>query len=124
MTSQRRIIWQGVKLTLYAIAKEEVCDVAVWLESLDAAAQTAFRGRFEHLCDVGQLRSPGSWRALDQGVFEVKVHAGPGYRLYMLRDGNDFTATHGREKPKDKKVPAEVAKARRVFDEYRKGLNQ
>lgn len=124
MTSQRRIIWQGLKLTLYAVAVEEVCDVSVWLESLDDAAQTAFRGRFEHLCDVGRLRSPGSWRALDKGVFEVKVHAGPGYRLYMLRDGSDFTATHGREKPKDRKVPAEVEKAKRIFDEHRKGLNR
>lgn len=122
MTSQRRQIWQGVKLTLYAVSKGDVCDVAVWLESLDDAAQSAFKSRFEHLCDVGRLRSPGSWRALDKGVFEVKVHAGPGYRLYMLRDGNDFMATHGRVKPKPNRVAAEVKKARRMFDEYLKGL--
>jgi len=121
MTSQRRIIWQGVKLKLYAVVEEEACQVCEWLESLDDAAQTAFRSRFEHLCDTGRLRSPQAWRALDDGVFEVKVHTGPGYRLYMLRDGFDFTATHGRPKPKDSKVKAEVKKATEIFDRYRRG---
>ena len=121
MASQRRIIGEGRALTLYAVATEESCEVYNWLESLDTAAQTAFRSRFEHLCDQGHLRSPEAWRSLDKGVFEVKVHCGPGYRLYLLRDGKNFIATHGRIKPKDSKVKAEVKKALDTFSIYQGG---
>jgi putative component of toxin-antitoxin plasmid stabilization module len=121
MSSQRRIICQGRTLTLYAVAPKGVCEVYDWLTGLDDAAQTAFLSRFEHLCEVGRLRSPGHWRQLDAGVFEIKVHCGPGYRLYMLRDGNNFIATRGCKKPKDGKVGAEVRRARGIFSTYRGG---
>lgn len=121
MPSERRIIWLGQKLTLYAVVAKGGCQVDAFLEGLPGPVQTAFRGRFEHLCDVGRLRSPGSWRQLDDGIFEVKVDKGPGYRIYMLRDGNDFTATHARKKPKDNKVPGEVKKANNIFTKYQAG---
>lgn len=48
-------------------------------------------------------------------VFELKVHQGPGWRLYAIRYGNRWYLTHGRKKPKDKRVNAEVAKAISIF---------
>ncbi|WP_196773151.1 type II toxin-antitoxin system RelE/ParE family toxin [Mycobacterium intracellulare] len=108
-------------MTLYAVATEEGCEVEAWLASLDDAAQTAFRGRFEHLCDVGHLRSPEYWRQLEHGVFEVKVRTGPGYRLYMVRDEINFLATHGTSKPKKNQVQKEVAKAIKAIEKHRRG---
>jgi putative component of toxin-antitoxin plasmid stabilization module len=123
MTSphRRREIWRGPRLTLYAVVLGGVCDVEDWLAALDARAQAAFRARFEHLTQIGHLRSPEAWRFLGNGVYEIKVHTGPGYRLYMLRDGADWIATHGRRKPKDRKISAEVAQALHIYQRYSSG---
>ena len=32
--------------------------------------------------------NPGDTKAVAHGLFEMRVHHGPGYRLYCLRDGN------------------------------------
>ncbi len=122
MTSQRRIIFEGEALTLYAVeTKEGVCEVEEWLDGLDDIAFAGFEARFAHLCTIGHLRANGQWRFLDEAVFEIKVHAGPGYRLYMLRDGKDFTATHGRKRPDDSKVKREIKKAVKIFDQHKRG---
>jgi putative component of toxin-antitoxin plasmid stabilization module len=122
MTSQRRIIFEGEALTLYAVeSKEGVCEVDDWLDALEDRAFAAFEARFTHLCAIGHLRATEQWRYLDDDVFEIKVHTGPGYRLYMLRDGNDFTATHGRKKPDDRKVKRETKKAAKIFGKHKRG---
>ena len=32
----------------------------------------------------------GDWKAIDRTVSELRVHAGPGYRVYFTRRGNTF----------------------------------
>src|SRR5665647_3727326 len=92
-----------------------------FLLDLDDAAQAAFRARFERLTGVGFLRSPEAWRRLEvtgsPAVFEIKVHKGPGYRLYVIRHEQTlWVATHGCKKPKDKAVPGEVSRARGLYE--------
>jgi putative component of toxin-antitoxin plasmid stabilization module len=126
MTSQRRLVLlSGDKLTLYAIIDQGVCHADEWLRGLCDQAQAQFRARFERLTTVGYLRSPQEWRHLGSGVHEIKVRAGPGYRLYVVQQQRDWVATHGRKKPSDRKVPKEVSKARQIFNRYQnEGLDQ
>lgn len=56
----------------------------------------------------------------DPVVHEIKVHHGPGYRLYVIRHGRDWIATHGRKKPRDKHVCKEAKRAREAFADFMK----
>ena len=44
------------------------------------------------------LGNPGDVRAIGDGLFEMRVHHGPGYRLYCLRDGNMIIMLCGGDK--------------------------
>ena len=110
---------EGSKLTLYgAIGDGGTCDADVFLGKLDVRAQVKFQARFERLTEIGYLRSPDEMRNLQvpgqPDVHEIKVHYGPGYRLYIIRLGIDWMATHGCEKPKNRHVPAQAEKARDI----------
>jgi putative addiction module killer protein len=39
----------------------------------------------DHLAEEGHF---GDWKAIDRTVSELRVHAGPGYRVYFTRRGN------------------------------------
>ena len=54
-----------------------------WLEGLDAVTATrvsAYKNRMRR----GQW---GDYRSVGEGVWELKIDFGPGYRIYYLRDG-------------------------------------
>jgi putative component of toxin-antitoxin plasmid stabilization module len=86
---------------------------------LDAREQARFRALLERLCSVGFLRAPEDMRRLevagDPSVSEVKVHSGPGYRLYLVPEHRRWIATHGCKKPKDKLVARQVTKSRKMY---------
>jgi putative component of toxin-antitoxin plasmid stabilization module len=98
------------------------CPARAFLQGLDVRAQTQFQARFERMTSVGHLVSPDQYRQLQVDgipvVFEIKVHSGPGWRLYVVPVRRDWIATHGRRKPKDKAVKSEVMKARSIFGEW------
>jgi putative addiction module killer protein len=55
-----------------------------WFDDLsDAHAQERILAR------IARLRSgnPGDWKALGDGVFELRIDYGPGYRLYFGQEG-------------------------------------
>jgi len=51
-------------------------------------------------------------------VWEIKVPAGPGWRLYVVREQATWVATHGNAKPPNKKVSGEVRRARNIFKNW------
>lgn len=115
----KKVLTRGRSCSLYgAVIEGGVCEAEDFLAALGPRQQAQFQARIERLTEIGFLRSPEEMRQLrvdgDPPIHEIKVHAGPGYRLYVVRYGTDWVATHGREKPKGKKVPAEVKRAREI----------
>jgi len=55
-----------------------------WLEGLrDYEAQARILGRLGHV----RLGSLGDWKAVGEGVGELRIPVGPGYRVYFGQDG-------------------------------------
>lgn len=63
------------------------------------------------------LGNLGDTRALDDGVFEMRVHHGPGYRLYCVRDGDAVVVLCGGDKGSQ---PRDIERARRLAKEWRR----
>jgi len=57
-----------------------------WLSGLrDRLARSAVLARIDRLVDG----NPGDCRTLDNALAELRIHLGPGYRIYFKRRGND-----------------------------------
>ena len=55
-----------------------------WLRGLrESKARAILRNRLERFAEG----NPGHWRSLSQGVFELKIDWGPGYRIYFGCEG-------------------------------------
>ena len=55
-----------------------------WVESIaDKKARAAVLARVDRLA----FGAFGDWKIAGGGVFELRVHLGPGYRVYFGRDG-------------------------------------
>ena len=58
-----------------------------WIDSLrDYDAQARVFVRLERV----RLGSLGDWKSVGEGVQELRIDAGPGYRLYFGRDGRSI----------------------------------
>ena len=54
----------------------------IWLESIrNSKTQARIRKRLRRM----ELGNPGDYRAVGDGVFELRFHFGPGYRVYFGR---------------------------------------
>lgn len=89
---------------------------SVWLESLKDART---RYRIVTRLDRVELGNLGDHKALGGGMFELRLHFGPGYRVYcgevddqlvLLLAGGD-KGTQSRD----------IAKARQNWDDYKEG---
>ena len=85
-----------------------------WIRGLrDRAAVARINARLRNV-SLGNL---GDTRALDDGVFEMRVHHGPGYRLYCLRDGDAVVVLCGGDKGSQRR---DIERARRLAKEWRR----
>lgn len=107
---------------LAIVTSEDLCPADDFLASLRDRAQAQFKARFEAYAAVGHLRAPEFYRVLrpagEPTVAEIKIHDGPGYRLYVIRQGLNLVATHGGAKPKKNRVSREVELARAMYKEW------
>ena len=46
------------------------------------------RGRVQARIDRAELGTLGDHKAVGEGVFELRIHVGPGHRVYLGRDGD------------------------------------
>lgn len=91
-----------------------------FVHSLPIKFQARYQRYFEWLRDGHRIKSPENQRHLrtvpDRGlhVEELKVDK---YRLYIVRDGARWCATHGRKKPSDSRVSAEIEIALDIYED-------
>lgn len=80
------------------------------------------KARLDMLANKGFLKVPENFRRLEGSgssvVYEIK-HVPHNLRLYVLKRGNTYYATHGSLKPKRRQVATEVARAQKI---YREGI--
>ncbi|HEX9876266.1 MAG TPA: type II toxin-antitoxin system RelE/ParE family toxin [Gammaproteobacteria bacterium] len=73
----------GVKVRRYQTAEGKV-PLSEWLDGLrDGRARARIVARLDRL-SVGLL---GDWKSVGEGVSELRVDYGPGYRVYYGQDG-------------------------------------
>lgn len=66
-----------------------------WIRGLrDRGARARINARLRNI----SLGHTGDARPLGGGLFEMRVHHGPGYRLYFLRDGDTTVVLCGGDK--------------------------
>lgn len=67
---------------MIAIRKTEI--FAKWIDSLnDIRARARIQARIERLA----AGNPGDVKAVGEGVSELRIHYGPGYRVYYKKHG-------------------------------------
>jgi len=94
-----------------------------FLRTLNAASKAKFQRYLEYLRDGHRIKSPENMRHINVAdpmnkgaeVHELKVHRDGGLRLYIVRYGGRWYATHGTKKVKDSAVPREAQKAFHIF---------
>ena len=84
-----------------------------WLSSLaDIRAQARIAARIDRLA-VGNF---GDCKALGQGLYELRIDYGPGYRVYYARIGNAcILLLCGGDK---RKQPSDIERAREYLKDY------
>jgi putative addiction module killer protein len=83
-----------------------------WLESIDREARRRVNIALARLEDgnTGNLKSVG------EGVHEIRLTHGPGYRVYLGRDGNRLVVLlHGGTK---KRQSDDIARAKELWRSY------
>jgi putative addiction module killer protein len=89
-------------------------DFERWLKRLrDQQGRAIILGRIKRLV-VGLA---GDVRSIGQGLSEMRIDFGPGYRVYYTRVGGDIVLLCGGDKGTQKR---DIAKARQLADELDK----
>ena len=57
-----------------------------WLEELDTQTSGRIRSRIVRL----SFGNAGDYRSVGRGLFEMRLHFGPGYRIYFGYDGMEI----------------------------------
>jgi putative addiction module killer protein len=86
-----------------------------WIESIsDKIARAAVLARIDRLA----FGTFGDWKAVGEGVFELRVHHGTGHRIYFGRDGVAVVILlcGGPKRSQD----ADVRRAKRYWKDYEK----
>lgn len=89
-----------------------------WRDSIkDAVMRTRIISRI-HRLQIGQF---GDYKSLGQGIGELRMHFGKGYRIYFGRIGNTIVLLlSGGDKDTQQK---DITKAREYWQEYKEGMS-
>lgn len=84
-----------------------------WIRGLrDRAAVARINARLRNV----SLGNAGDAKPVGDGLFEMRVHHGPGYRLYCLREGVTVVVLCGGDKAGQQR---DIERARRVAEDWR-----
>ena len=83
-----------------------------WFERVDRHAQSRIRVALAKLSEG----NTGSLKSVGNGVHEIKITFGPGYRIYLGREGDQIVILlNGGTK---KRQSADIAKAKKLWIDY------
>ncbi|MBC8256148.1 MAG: type II toxin-antitoxin system RelE/ParE family toxin [Candidatus Marinimicrobia bacterium] len=94
------------------IAKSGVCPYAKWFDDLDSMAAAKVAVAVSRM-EAGNL-SNIKWFS---GIGEYKINWGPGYRIYLAKDGDQLIILFGGGVKKSQKK--DIEKAKLLFQEYK-----
>ena len=84
-----------------------------WVHDLkDRTAVARINARLRNI----SLGNPGDARAVGDGMFEMRIHFGPGYRLYCLREGNTVVVLCGGDKSSQQR---DIERAARLTKDWK-----
>lgn len=63
----------------------------MWFRKLSPQARSRVQTRLDRI-EFGNF---GDYKSLGKGVYEIRIHLGPGYRVYFGRDGDDLVILLG-----------------------------
>ena len=86
-----------------------------WLKKLkDQQARDRIHTRIDRL----RLSNAGDFKSVGNGIFELRIHYGPGYRIYYARIGKDsILLLHGGDKASQLQ---DVQRATQYWNDYRR----
>ncbi len=104
--------FQNKELILYETQDGKI-PFEIWLLDLkDRMARAVVRARLDRL----EAGNAGKFRSLGNGIYELKIHYGPGYRIYFGIDGPVLVILLcGGDKSSQK---TDIGKARRYWADY------
>ena len=66
---------------------KETAEFSAWLKALhDPLGKAAILRRIKRMAND----NPGDVKSIGDGVNEMRIHVGPGYRVYYYEEGNTF----------------------------------
>ena len=84
-----------------------------WLRGQPSLVRTRVQARLNRI----RMGNFGDHTGLGQGVSELRIHSGPGYRVYYGRDGDDLVVLlAGGTK---RRQAADIARAQSLWQEYK-----
>ena len=88
-------------------------------EWLNALRDQRGRARILSRIRMAELGNFGDFASVDGGVMEMRVHDGPGYRLYYVREGDTvyLLLAGGDKSTQSRDIKSAIA----LWDEIRKG---
>ena len=100
---------------LYYLTENGRCPFEEWLANLkDVQGKAIIRARIRRM----ELGNPGQYRWIDNGVLELKINFGPGYRIYFGEDGKEIIVLLcGGDKSTQER---DIRKAQEFWDDYRR----
>jgi putative addiction module killer protein len=78
-----------------------------WLKGLDAQTRAKVLVRMDRL----RLGNPGDVAPVGEGLSEMRIHSGPGHRVYFKQQADVATLLYGGDKDSQK---ADIAKAKQI----------
>lgn len=103
---------KAFKIVIYE-TKNKTNPFTKWFENLDAPIQRTVAIRLDRV----SLGNFGDCKQLREGIWELKIHSGPGYRIYFGKEGKALIIilTGGLKKSQKK----DIEKAVEYWDEYK-----
>lgn len=126
MTERRGVepVYDGPENIIFTVGDKRGKDEARdFLLSLSVLNRARFDRHLRKLNSGIHIQSPQLMRFLSSDdphglgaqVHELKVHDGPGYRIYIVKYQGKWYLTHGGKKPKKNKVSTQISRAFDIF---------